>query len=319
MILHITERCNLQCKSCFVRKSTQELSLEDARLLAGKLGRPRWLDIGGGEPFLHPQLPEICSLFPDSDITIPTNGQDPEYIETTVSTIAQKHRKPLTIAVSLDGFEETNDCIRGSGSFARGLESFQRLRALPGITLKVNTVVCNANANSLLDFMAFIRAEEADYHSLLLLRGQPEDRSLALPPLEFLKENSSAILKRLASYHYGSKRNPLLHSLKKRYQRYLWTVSLRTLEEERCFVPCQAPWLHRVVYADGRLSMCELMPASGNLLEESMETLEKEMEKALKNQEAKYGSCFCTHNCNMAENIMTHPPSILSVILGIRP
>lgn len=319
VIVHVTERCNLHCKSCFVRKSKEELTLEEATLLAQKLGSPRWLDIGGGEPFLHPHLPEICALFPHSDLTIPTNGQDPEHIEATVQRIAQAHKKPVTIAVSLDGFEEVNDRIRGAGSFAPALETFKRLRALPGITLKVNTVVCNANADSLLEFMAFIREYEADYHSLLLIRGLPEDEELALPPLQFLQENTEDILRILGSYDYGNKRNPLLHHLKKRYQRYLWAVSLKTLEEQRCFVPCQAPWLHRVVYANGTLSMCELMPASGNLLEEPLELLEDKMEKALRSHEEKHGACFCTHNCNMAENIMTHPSSILSVLLGRYP
>jgi MoaA/NifB/PqqE/SkfB family radical SAM enzyme len=319
VILHITERCNLNCKSCFVRKSNRELSLDDAKIVAQKLGRPRWLDIGGGEPFLHPHLKDICALFPYSDLTIPTNGQNPECIEDCVKAIAASHGKALTIALSLDGFEGCNDFIRGKGSFEHALECYKRLRRLSGITLKINTVVCNANADSLLDFMAFVRELNPDYHSLLLIRGEPEEESLALPSPAFLQENTEAILKILASYLYGNKGNPVLALLKKRYQRYLWQVSMKTLEENRCIVPCQAPWLHRVVYADGSLAMCELMPVSGNLLEQSLNGLEKAMAKALKDQEALHGACFCTHNCNMAENIMTHPPSVLSVLLGMRP
>lgn len=319
VILHITERCTLRCRSCFVKKSARDLSLEEAEILAQKLGAPRWLDIGGGEPFLHPQLPEICALFPRSDLTIPTNGQAPEHIEQTVRQIAGAHRKPLTIALSLDGFEETNDLIRGKGSFARAMESYRRLRAIEGISLKINTVVCNANAGELLRFMAYVRSLDPDYHSLLLLRGVPEDNDLSLPPLSFLEEHTPEILGILGSYLYSKKDNALLRRLKKHYQRYLWQVSLKSLKEQRWLVPCQAPRLHRVIYADGSLSMCELMPSAGNLLREPMDSLEQKMKHALAAHEKAHGGCFCTHNCNMAENIMTHPYSILAVLLGLKP
>jgi len=74
-----------------------------------------------------------------------------------------------------------------------------------------------------------------------------------------------------------------------------------------------------VVYPDGGISLCELMPPVGNLLEEPMDVLEKRMHEFLEQYERKQGPCFCTHNCNLGENIQTHPRSILAVLLGIDP
>lgn len=238
VILHVTERCNLHCKTCFVRKTGREMTLDQARQIAHNLGRVRWLDIGGGEPFLHPDLAAICALFPNTAITIPTNGQDPGHIEATVKTIAAAVGRELTIALSLDGFEAVNDSIRGAGSHRKAMETFGRLRALSGIKLKINTVVCNANASELLPFMEQVRSCGPDYHSLLLLRGMPSDDAMALPPLDYLEKITPEVLRILGSYQYGDGGNPLLRILKRRYQRYLWQVSLKTLERQTCLVPC---------------------------------------------------------------------------------
>lgn len=319
VILHITERCNLRCKTCFVKKGGRDMRFEDAHTIAARLGKVRWLDIGGGEPFLHPDLPAICGLFPESDITIPTNGQEPELIHETVLELAGTFPNHLTLAVSLDGFEAINDDIRGNGSYNKALQTFELLRKIPGISLKVNTVVCNANFSEILPFMHHIRALKPDYHSLLLIRGAPDDDAISLPPLEDLEAVTPEILDILGSYTFGNGPYSPLRVLKKRYQRYLWHITLKTLRTQRCWVPCKAPYLHRVVYPDGRISLCELMPPVGNLLEEPMNLLEKRMRDFLEQYEREHGPCFCTHNCNLGENIQTHPRSVLAILLGIDP
>ncbi|HDP34668.1 MAG TPA: radical SAM protein [Candidatus Hydrogenedentes bacterium] len=317
VILHITERCDLRCKTCFVHKTEREMPLETAGKIAGMLRGVHWLDIGGGEPFLHKDLAAICRLFPKSVITIPTNGQRPEHIHETARELATIVKKELTLALSLDGFREVNDGIRGAGSFEKAMETFRLLRDIRGVKLKVNTVVCNANSKTLLDFMRFIREQGPDYHSLLLLRGAPEDPALALPPMAELEAMTPELLRILGSYDYGDGGNPVLRVLKKRYQRYLWNISLKTLATQRCHVPCKAPWLHKVIYTDGSIALCELMPPVGNILEEPLPLLEEKMIAALRDYEYANGPCYCTHNCNMNENIRTHSRSILSILTGI--
>lgn len=319
VILHVTERCSLRCRTCFVVKQGREMRLEDAKVIAARLGRVRWLDIGGGEPFLHPDLAAICNLFPGSSITIPTNGQDPAHIHETALELTAAFRHRLTLAVSVDGFEEANDRIRGNGSYRKATQTLELLSAIPGLTLKVNTVISNLNLPGLTAFMRHIRTLNPDYHSLLLVRGAPDDTAVTLPPLEELEAVTPEVLDILGSYDYGDSGNPVLRLLKKRYQRYLWHLNLKTLRTQQAWVPCKAPYLHKVVYPDGALSLCELMPPVGNLLEESREVLEARMENYLEDYENVHGPCFCTHNCNLGENIQTHPRSILSVLLGMDP
>ena len=319
VILHVTDRCSLRCKTCFVAKRGRDLQFQDAQAIARKLGRVRWLDIGGGEPFLHPELPAICGLFPDSEITIPTNGQDPEHIHETALKIASVRRGPLTLAVSLDGFEQANDRIRGAGAYRKAVRTLELLRGIRSLVLKVNTVVCNLNAGELTAFMRHVRDLGPDYHSLLLVRGRPEDPAIALPPLEDLDRMTGEVLEILGSYTYGDGPLSVSRLLKKRYQRYLWRVSLKTLKSRKCQVPCKAPYLHKVIYPDGALSLCELMPPVGNILEEPLASLERKMADFLEGHERAHGPCFCTHNCNLGENIQTHPRSVLSILLGLDP
>lgn len=316
VIVHVTNRCDCACGACFVRKGNLDLALESARLISAKLGRITWLDIGGGEPFLHHDLVALCRSFDTRSITIPTNGQQTERICETVRHLRDAWRGELTIAISLDGFEADNDASRGAGTFQRAVATFNALRKTEGLIVKVNTVVSQATIKNLIPFMGFVRRDLVpDYHSLLLLRGRPASEAYALPSLEELTERTPAIFEIWRSYAYADK-NPLRRRLKGNFQRYSWRTSLKTITTGRCHVPCQAPYLHKVIYPDGSISMCELMPAIGNVLEDSVEVLNSRMENALKAYEGLKGPCFCTHNCNMADNILVHPKSIARILTG---
>lgn len=315
VIVHVTNRCDLRCATCFVTKGQSDLTLTQARTLGSKLGAIQWLDIGGGEPFLHSDLPGICGAFHWKSLTIPTNGQQPDVICRTVRSLLEM-KKPITIALSLDGFQETNDAIRGAGSFAKALETFHGLRAVPEITLKINTVVSDRNLEGLTAFMGYVRESlQPDYHSLLLLRGFPSCSGIHLPPAGHLRARTQEILSILATYIFRES-NPMLRRMKQRYQRYLWNVSLATVENRQCYVPCRAPIVHRVIYPDGRVAMCELTEPVGNLLDEPLAVIDRKLSEAFVGIEQCKGACYCTHNCNMGENILMHPRSVAKIILG---
>ncbi len=317
VILHVTDRCDLACGTCFVKKGGQDLSLESARLIAAKLGRVTWLDIGGGEPFLVPDLVAICRCFDTRSITIPTNGQQTARICEKVKELLEACPGELTIAVSLDGFEADNDAIRGAGAFRKALATFEDLRKLRPLTIKISTVVCQSNIDNLVPFMEYVRRDLApDYHSLLLLRGKPASDAHVLPPLETLIQQTPAILDVWRSYAYADG-NPMRRRLKRNYQQYHWRTSIKTIATQKRHVPCKAPHLHKVIYPDGSVSMCELMPPVGNILLEPVDALNRRMRRALEAYETANGPCFCTHNCNMGENILTHPASMAKIITGI--
>ncbi|MCU0612107.1 MAG: radical SAM protein, partial [Candidatus Eisenbacteria bacterium] len=102
MVLYVTRRCNLACRTCFLPPGSDEPDLAFYRMLAGDLPRLMWLDIGGGEPFLRADLPEICGLFAASVLAIPTNGQDTGTIVPMVKEIAASARTRVVISLSVD-------------------------------------------------------------------------------------------------------------------------------------------------------------------------------------------------------------------------
>lgn len=314
-IVHVTDRCNYRCKSCFINFGKNDLSVEQARTLSRKLGRIAALDIGGGEPFMHASLFEIVREFRFGEITIPTNGFYKDKILETAEKLLDVYPRRVTMAVSLDGPAELNDELRGPRSFARARETFDALRRLKGLKLKVNTVVSNRNIDVLPDFVREVKSWGPDYHSLLLLRGDPlAPDEISTPPAARLREVTPALYDALRGYTYGH--NRLLGAFMASYQRYMWKVSVDMLEKRSAPFQCHAPHFNKVIYSDGQASMCELKPRLGSFLDEERPAVEAKLHAHLKAFEREHGRCYCTHNCVILENIFTHPPSVLRVAAG---
>lgn len=137
---HITERCNWSCKHCYqtgnggddlpLPKLMEVLDkMEDA---VNKWGKRATVSLTGGEPFLRKEdLYALMSRIDKSDsflyYDILSNG----------SMISEKeawglaaHQKLRRVQVSLEGASaQTNDEIRGSGTFDSVLTAIQNLRA----------------------------------------------------------------------------------------------------------------------------------------------------------------------------------------------
>ena len=87
LFFFITSNCNSRCKGCFYWKNinkVKELSLEDIKVMFGRMPDINHISISGGEPFLRKDIVEICEVFAKGNnvksITIPTNGLMPDII-----------------------------------------------------------------------------------------------------------------------------------------------------------------------------------------------------------------------------------------------
>ena len=84
MVLFVTAVCNARCDFCFYweeiesAKAQLELKLDDYKKVSSHLNHLFYLSIGGGEPFMRKDLPEIVELFYNNSktriVTISTNG-----------------------------------------------------------------------------------------------------------------------------------------------------------------------------------------------------------------------------------------------------
>ena len=129
--------CNLTCTHCFISCSPTnhqfgflslesiQATLEESRALAVK-----GYYFTGGEPFLNPEMTDILvATLQIGPATVLTNATvlKPSWLEILTQTHHQS-RYSLEFRVSLDGFDaESNDPIRGEGTFDRALEGIQKL------------------------------------------------------------------------------------------------------------------------------------------------------------------------------------------------
>jgi len=321
LILYVTERCPLRCKTCFLsygeKGKGQDLPTDQIKLLAEALRGLVWIDITGGEPFFRDDLPEICGLFDAASVSLPTTGYDPRRIADITSGIRRAVKSELHISVSLDGFEPTNDDIRGKGGYPRAIETIKLLRDIRGVRIKVNTVLCNRNYDEILDFMGFVKTLNVDFHSIIFRRGGREVASaFDCPEPEILEKIKNDIFRMWASYDYSSsfpKRTIL-----RNYQRIMYDTSLNVMRTKKQTPECLAGQRHLVAYANGDLSFCEMLPPFGNLRGTSPDALLSSDHACKVRQDIRGGKCFCHHNCNLLDNFFLNPRHY-PALLGIYP
>lgn len=320
--LLVTARCNARCQHCFYwqkvdQKNKTELSLEEIEKLSQGLGHLEALWIGGGEPFLRQDLVAIIRLFFENNqlgsVSIATNGLLPEKIESEVKKMVQISPKLLVIVCpSIDGTEKVHDQIRGiKGAFLKVTETYRRLRNLQkkykNLRVRPNVTVFDTNYDNLYELLNEVPQLFPQNYvvSLSLLRGNPRKPNLKLPPTDKLKK--------LFSYKTGKLKGE--RSLSSRLlERVVFAAQMETLTRKRQAVPCESGRLLGVVFENGDVGFCELLPPIGNLKEKSFKQIwQSKKAKELREKIIKK-KCFCTHECNLFPSLLAHPLVWLKLI-----
>jgi MoaA/NifB/PqqE/SkfB family radical SAM enzyme/SAM-dependent methyltransferase len=161
--LQINNACNLSCTHCLVSSGPggiPGLSAEEIRRTidtAAALGAER-VYITGGEPFLRRDLFDLarhitedhgCELIVLTNATL-FSGRVREQLETL-------SRERVKFQVSIDGARpETNDPIRGAGTFAKALDGARILSDL-GFDVSLTTVTTEENLDELPEIAAIVK------------------------------------------------------------------------------------------------------------------------------------------------------------------
>lgn len=129
--------CNLRCTHCFISCAPDNHTLEFLALeevLAWVEKSREWgvkeYYVTGGEPFMHRDLPAMLEAMLElGPATVLTNGTLlRNRVLTRLAGAERSSRYSLEIRVSIDGpSPETNDPIRGEGTFERAMEGMARL------------------------------------------------------------------------------------------------------------------------------------------------------------------------------------------------
>jgi MoaA/NifB/PqqE/SkfB family radical SAM enzyme len=209
LIFFVTGRCNARCHHCFYWKNLGPanvgLSLEKIEMVAKSMPHFGTLLLSGGEPTLRSDLPELVKIFRVNNqirnVSIPTNGLLPDRIAGIAEQIAKIDPELIvTFNLSIDGFEETHDMIRGvPGNYQAALSTLEKIQNLakvyPNLLGYVNSVICADNYDQVVPFAKYIQSEGlVDAHFFEIVRGDPpEVRMKAVPP-EALRDIYQALI-----------------------------------------------------------------------------------------------------------------------------
>jgi [mycofactocin precursor peptide]-tyrosine decarboxylase / 3-amino-5-[(4-hydroxyphenyl)methyl]-4,4-dimethylpyrrolidin-2-one synthase len=139
----VTYRCNLSCVHCLSDSGARrdgELTTEQCRRVIDAMSDNKvfQFSIGGGEPFVREDFMDLLDYAHEKGIVtcVSTNGT---MIDEEIAS--RLDHRLVYIQVSLDGAtEDSNDAIRGKGSFRRALRGLEFLTKR-NIEVSVNTVL----------------------------------------------------------------------------------------------------------------------------------------------------------------------------------
>ena len=173
----LTYACNLQCVHCLSssgRRDPRELTTEECEAVIDELQRMQvfYINIGGGEPTIRKDFWHLVRYAVDHGVGVKfsTNGSgiDAEVAEQLAES------DYVDVQISIDGADaETNDHVRGAGSFATAVQAMEHLQAAGYEGFKISVVMTRHNIPQVDEFKAM-----ADHYGaqLRLTRFRPSGR-----------------------------------------------------------------------------------------------------------------------------------------------
>lgn len=177
-VAYVTGECNYNCIHCYASNfSGDELSLNDYRKIFGDLSNWGVFEIVflGGEPFARQNFLDIVEEAINLNMGTKTSTNASYITKENVNRIKEYFDGKLQ--VSLDGADkETNDRIRGKGSYKRTLKGIERLIDNE-VHFSIGFVANAQNYKNLNDIYKF--AQEKEIEGLHIMRGMPKGRALS--------------------------------------------------------------------------------------------------------------------------------------------
>lgn len=174
----VTYSCNLRCIHCLSSSGEEragELTTAEARRLIDEWAEMKvfYINVGGGEPMIRPDFVELMDYALDRGIGVKFSTNGTLIDDAAADWIAS--RDYLDVQISLDGATpETNDPVRGTGSYKRARRAMDRLAAR-GFDFKINTVVTRQNFSQIDDLYALANGYGAH---LRITRLRPSGRGV---------------------------------------------------------------------------------------------------------------------------------------------
>jgi len=342
LIFFVTGRCNARCQHCFYWKNIgpkhRGLSLAQIERIARSSPPFRTLLLSGGEPTLREDLPQLVHLFHRYScirtVDIPTNGLMPDRIARLAEDVLAVNTtlQHISFNLSIDGFPETHDRIRGvEGSFEQAMKTAELLQGLKAsfsnLRVVVNSVICADNYIELVDLSHYLYEQQLfENHFFEIIRGSsPNERLQDVPP-EALANIYTEVLPIQEGYlrHHKWLRSGGLQLLWRRVSdigklahqyRTQWRIYTHG---GRWRFPCLAGDSIATIDYDGSLGACELRDNRVNLQDFDFDLSRALASEAMDAERriARSHQCDCTHVCFLTTSLQHSGPRHLLATLG---
>jgi len=292
---HITNECNLRCKHCYHSDYIDDSLNIDQLLLIGnhlcdaaqKWGKKASFSLTGGEPFSNSKnifsLLDLLEKRNVDRVDILTNGT---LIDEKITKKLKKYTKLRRIQLSLEGLKDTNDKIRGNGSYERTIKTIKQLKE-QSFNVSIMMTIGRHNYNEVIPLAKELGLLNVDAFILdrFIPEGQSNDKK------DWLL--SSEEIRQVYSLAY----NFFQASLKPRFLLYRTLFCLLNPDDSHIGAICSVGNNALTIMPNGDVFPCRRLPIKiGNLLEETIYNIwyTSPLLWEMRNPENLKGKC---HNC----------------------
>ncbi len=291
LIFFVTARCPLRCAHCFYSKELNqkmnELTLEEIEKIADNLPYIDTLQISGGEPFVREDLPELLEIFVKKGVKrigIPTNGFFTDKIIKQVKRM-KKRNVPFNISISIDGFRDLHNKIRGRDCWDRAINTFKELQKL-GIKVDFNVALSKINYDSVFDkYLNFLESLNPGNINVIIVRAKPD---VMITTEQFMKIRPK--LEQL-DIEYKTK-------FYQKRQKLLYDIYENVFKGNPVPFKCQAGKVIAVLEPDGQVRSCEIFRKLGNVRDYNYD-----MKEILKKDKIPRRCKDCIHPCFLSPSM----------------
>lgn len=185
--LHVTRLCNLHCSYCYLdagRYIRHELTSHEVKRILSEVipFQPDKVVFTGGEPLMRQDIIELARFFRSLDsihhirLCLDTNG-----ILVNATMAPALGEVFDEIRVSMDGFEETNDALRGRGCFKAGLRAIREMRCT-GVVPSLAITATSINVSDIAPFISYM-SYEWGIRTVRINSLKPMGRAMTRPEL----------------------------------------------------------------------------------------------------------------------------------------
>jgi MoaA/NifB/PqqE/SkfB family radical SAM enzyme len=217
--IEITRRCNSKCIHCFATnslKNNNELSFETIKEImdeGNEIGY-KHLHITGGEPLLHKKFFDIIDYSLNigyKSIFVNTNGL---LLSENICEKIASYKESISISVSIQGFQELHDSVRGKNSFDEAITGIKNALS-KNIETTIFTTVGKTLLKEIPKFSEFIFTELEGVEGLKLIQLINFDENSfsmgeeLLSPEDFISLIKSSVLLNLYGHKISILEDPL--------------------------------------------------------------------------------------------------------------